>query len=229
MRKVFCFLALASSCFSFDLAIDVGHNAIQSGALSASCKKEYEYNKDLTSYIMKKMAVLDPKIQIKSNVRNTKVTFEDRYDMSKAKNLFISIHHDSVMPQFITYNQHKCPQSNHAKGYSIFVSRKNIDFQKSLYFAKKFANSLKSAGLKPSLHHNENIGGENRELIDKDLGIYVFDDLKVLKNSFSPAFLFEAGVIVNSDDEKTIGSNHFREIVSDAVYSIVGQKGESPF
>lgn len=217
------------SCFSFELAIDVGHSSIQSGALSASCKKEYDYNKELTSFIAKKMVVLDPKNKIESNVGSTKVTFEDRYNISKSKNLFISIHHDSVMPQFITYNQHKCPQSNHAKGYSIFISRKNIDFQKSLYYAKKFSNSLKSAGLKPSLHHNENISGENRELIDKDLGIYVFDDLKVLKNSFSPAFLFEAGVIVNSDDEKMINSNHFKEIVSDAVYFMLSQKGENPF
>ena len=75
-------------------------------------------------------------------------------------------------------------------------------------------------GLKPSLHHSEPIKGENRELIDKELGIYIFDDLKVLKNSYSPAFLFEAGVIVNRKEEAIIKTLGFKEKILKAFNSL---------
>jgi len=73
--------------------------------------------------------------------------------------------------------------------------------------------------LKPTLHHNEDIDGERRLLLDKKLGIYQFDDLKVLKNAHSPAFLFEAGVIVNPKDESLVRSISFKDSV---VFALLG-------
>lgn len=76
-------------------------------------------------------------------------------------------------------------------------------------------------GLRPSTHHGENIKGENREAIDKELGIYYFDDLIVVKNSECPALLLEAGVIVNPEDEKLVKTNAYKNIISQAIINSI--------
>jgi N-acetylmuramoyl-L-alanine amidase len=43
------------------------------------------------------------------------------------------------------------------------------------------------------LHHAEPVAGESRELIDRALGIYRYDELAVLRTATMPAVLFEAG------------------------------------
>lgn len=206
-------------CFGFTLGLDVGHTDSNYGALSSGCVKEYDYNLNLAKYIntnLKNKAY----ISVVSNKDTQNVSFSQRYDLSKNKDLFISIHHDSVQSQYIHYDKNHCPQTNYAKGFSIFVSEKNKHFEKSLEYAKKFAISLVLKGLKPTLHHNENIKGENRKLLDKELGIYQFDDLKVLKNAHSPAFLFEAGVIVNPQDEHLIQTVYFKDSVVSSLTEI---------
>ena len=44
----------------------------------------------------------------------------------------------------------------------------------------------------PTFHHAEPIKGENRELVNRDLGIYRFDDLIVLKSAATPAHFSSA-------------------------------------
>jgi N-acetylmuramoyl-L-alanine amidase len=43
--------------------------------------------------------------------------------------------------------------------------------------------------------------GENRPFADEANGVHYFDNLAVLKTASIPALLFEAGVIVNRDEE----------------------------
>ena len=207
--------------FGFQLALDVGHTNLQSGAKSCTGKTEYFYNTQLTDFLTGSLKK-NNSIEITSNLKIKNVSFDDRYKMSYNKDLLISIHHDSVQQQFLKYNDKKFPQTNYAKGYSIFISRKNKFYEQSLLYAKNFSQSLLESGLKPSLHHNEKINGENRELLDKKLGIYIFDDLKVLKHSSSPAFLFEAGVIVNPIDERLVCSNEYKQKFLNAILLMVG-------
>jgi N-acetylmuramoyl-L-alanine amidase len=54
-------------------------------------------------------------------------------------------------------------------------------------------------------------------LIDPEKGIYLFDDLVVLKNADAPAVLLEAAVIVHPKDEKKASSTQYRNIISEAV------------
>lgn len=75
--------------------------------------------------------------------------------------------------------------------------------------------------MKPTLHHAEKIAGENRELLDPINGIYVFDDLVVLKNSDAPAVLLEAAVIVNPDDEKKASSSQYQNKIAEAALDMV--------
>ena len=219
--KYFILFLLIQNAYAINLVLDIGHTPKQSGATSSNCQQEYTYNKELVLYILEKLKDKhNIEISLSSKKDDEELTFEDRYNSSVDKDLFISIHHDSVQKQFIKYIN-GCPTTNYAEGFSIFVSKKNIEYEKSLEYAKIFAEELISRGLVPTLHHAEKIKGENRELIDRKLGIYLFDDLKVLKNANSPAFLFEAGVIVNPNEEKKVKTKVFKDNITEAVMRLL--------
>ncbi len=213
-KYIFLFFLPFTSLLAFDIAIDVGHTDRQEGAQSCRCIGEYHYNKNLVDFLQQ--SLVDERINI-DRLMLKNPTFEQRYNLSRGKDLFVSIHHDSVQPRYITKNESGCPNTNYANGFSVFVSRKNPFFIKSLEYAQKFSEKLIEAGYSPSLHHAESISGENRVLLDPKLGIYLFDNLKVLKHASSPAFLFEAGVIVNPIDEQRVLTQSYYEAVRDGL------------
>ncbi len=203
------------SVLAFDVMLDIGHTPTKYGALSANCEKEYNYNVALGRYLLKHLA---NHATIKATITpQREICFKERYRSSIQKDLFLSLHHDSVQERFIKRDKFGCPSSNHASGFSIFISRKNPYFKESWKYAKKLGEALVEQGLTPSLHHAEKIQGENRELLDRRLGIYVFDDLKVLKNAKAPAILFEAGVIVNPIDEEAVQSDGYKNKIGTAI------------
>ena len=139
-------------------------------------------------------------------------------------NLLISIHHDSVQPKYLSmwkFDGRELRYSDHFRGFSIFVSRKNGSAEKSISFAKYLGDSFLAAQLKPTLHHAEPIPGENRELLDETRGIYFFDDLVVLKKAQVPAVLLECGVIKHRDEEATLNDPDFRKKIADATVAAI--------
>ncbi|MCY0852549.1 N-acetylmuramoyl-L-alanine amidase family protein [Cupriavidus sp. D39] len=124
--------------------------------------------------------------------------------------LFLSIHHDSVQPRYL-------PVANQFAGYSLFVSRKNVDPKGSLACARAIADHLLALGRRPTPHHAEAIPGENRPVADAQRGIYWFDDLVVLRTAQQPAVLFEAGVIVNPNEEAMLANDQARRAIAGAV------------
>jgi N-acetylmuramoyl-L-alanine amidase len=148
------------------------------------------------------------------------ISLEERAKNSAGKKLFISIHHDSAQQQFIQYvNGNPC--SNKAEGFSIFVSSKNAFFQESLAIARVLGQSLRNSGLNPSRHHGEKIQGEDRQLLDEKLGIYLFDDLIVLKKAQSPALLLEAGVIISPVDDVRIKTKVYQLKIAEAIAAAI--------
>ena len=123
--------------------------------------------------------------------------------------LFPSIHHDDVQEIYHakwTYDGAPHSYSDRFSGYSLFLSRENRHFDDSLAFAKLLEAALTECGLAYSAHHAEPIRGEGRQLIDKALGIYRYDQLFVLRFNAAPAVLLEAGIIVNRADEVVLAS-----------------------
>src|SRR5262249_26316763 len=106
-------------------------------------------------------------------------------------------------------------------GYSLFVSRLNSHFSDSLMFAKLLGISLKTRGMRHSAHHAEHLPGENRQLIDNSAGVYLYDQLVVLKFTRAPTVLLEAGVIVNRVEELVLGSSESRATVAASVLEAV--------
>lgn len=217
---VMLFCGLAGATFAADVVLDPGHSVKSPGATSCTGQKEYIYNDALVGMIAKYLAHNGNPVEI------TRKPGEDlklltRASKSAGKQLFISVHHDSVQPQFIQVMSNGNPVSEKAKGYSIFVSRKNPFFNESLAAARKLGKSLRDRGLTPTLHHAEKISGENRPLLDRELGVYAYDNLAVLKNAKSPALLFEAGVLVHPEDEKLVQSPKYRQAVSEAMLETI--------
>lgn len=210
---------LINAAYCAEIILDPGHYPARPGAVSHTGEKELVYNESLVNSI---------KSEFERKRIGYKITRQPGQNMAlmprtkgtKDAGLFLSIHHDSVQPQFIQYVDGK-PVSEKGEGYSLFVSRKNKYFNESVAYARKIAQNLYNAGLRPSRHHGEKIKGENREALDEKLGIYVFDDLVVLKHSQCPAVLFEAGVLVHPRDEKLVKSAKFKSVVSRAIADAV--------
>lgn len=209
------------AAFGLDLVLDPGHSPKSPGAVSCAGVPEYRYNNALVAHIAASLAGMPHVRVLLTKGDNEEISLKERVKDTAGKDLFISVHHDSVQPQFLIIkggNAGNC--SDKASGFSIFVSRKNPFFKESLAAATMLGKSLLAQGLRPTLHHAEPIAGENRPLLDKELGIYVYDDLVVLREALSPAILFEAGVIVNPVDEKTIQMDAFKGKVVKAIREI---------
>lgn len=198
----------------FPIAIDIGHTPDRPGAISATGKPEYLFNRAVAGMLLKELKerripafIINPggkPISLKGRVQ-VAITAKAR--------AFISIHHDSVQPKYLKEWPHKGKTrrySNKFSGYSLFLSAHNQGFEKALPWAQATGSNLLQAGFRPTLHHAEPIPGENRPLIDKKLGIYRFDGLAVLKASPMPALLVECGIIVNRTEEAALETEEVR-------------------
>jgi len=211
----------ANRANSGGVLIDPGHSSRSSGAMSCSGKPEYLYNTTLANSVV---AFLSSKhiLVALSHQADEELSLLDRARTAAGRDLLLSLHHDSVQPQFLSRHSKKhgtC--SEKAKGFSIFVSRKNPFYKKSLQYANSLGSALVKRGLTPTLHHAEPIDGENRPLLVPDRGVYAFDDLVILKNANSPAVLLEAAVIVNPNDEALATTASYRTIITESIYEML--------
>ena len=186
------------------VAIDIGHSESAEGAVSARGVGEFVFNRNIANLLLERIRRdgIDQAFIIDSDGKS----LEQRTESAKLQNanLLISIHHDSVQPSYLstwTYKGANLRYSDRFHGFSLFVSKKNPQAEESLQLARDIGSQLVKAGFSPSLHHAEKIKGENRELVDRKRGIYIFDDLIVLKTAAMPAVLLECGVIVNRQEE----------------------------
>lgn len=204
------------------IVVDVGHTREAGGALSARGVREYEFNLRLATQVKNDLVSAGFSATYLMRTKGTKRNLEERADRANKihADLFISIHHDSVQDFYLRrwkYNGQEYLYSDRFKGYSVFVSYANTHLDASRRFAVDLAQELKAHGLAFTIHHAEKIKGENRELIEPDLGIYRFDELVVLRRTKAPAVLLEAGVIVNRAEELTLATTDFQKRVSESV------------
>jgi N-acetylmuramoyl-L-alanine amidase len=190
----------------YGVGIDVGHSIEMPGAVSARGTSEFFFNRRLAGAVVTELWRRGFTKAFLINEKGASVSLAQRTDVARehSAQVFISIHHDSVKPRFLslwTYKGKRRLYSDKFHGYSIFYSDKNKSARASLDFARLLGAELRSHGFEPTLHHAEKIAGENRELVDREKGIYRFDDLVVLRTAEMPAVLFEAGVIVNRQEE----------------------------
>jgi len=193
------------------IAVDTGHTPLHPGATGASGRVEYLYNLDMSRALAKDLVISGDRVS-RTSANGNEITLQERSTQAPDADLFISIHHDSMLQEWIDAGRRK-----EFSGYSIFVSKKNTNYEYSLNCAKKIGEQMIAIGEKPSLYHAIPIQGENRPLLDKHLGIHQYDDLIVLKTAPIPAVLVEIGVIANPDEEARLSKPDTIQRVSHAI------------
>lgn len=210
----------------FTLAIDIGHTPKRPGAISARGQPEYRFNQALAETLLTRIRRQDPFSAFLINPQGQEIALHNRPLVANKRQaqLLLSIHHDSVQPQYLSPWEHEGQQrrySDRFQGHSLFVSSRNPHYEDSRRFADLLGEQLLAAGLTPTLHHAERIPGENRPLLDAAKGIYQYDDLVVLREADIPAVLLECGIILNRDEELRVASDAFRATVAEAVIQAV--------
>jgi N-acetylmuramoyl-L-alanine amidase len=217
-------LALATSAGS-DLkprvALDIGHSIKQPGAYSARGVGEYYFNRTIAEAVLRSLKQSGELEAFIINPQGKSISLAERTRQAanKRATLFLSIHHDSVQRRYV--KEWKVDGKTHLysdkfSGFSVFVSRKNRKFAQSQRLGRFLSEAMLARGFSPTLHHAEKIPGEGRNLLDKDLGLYEFEDLIVLKTAAMPAVLLECGVIINRSEETSLQKPEIQLRIADA-------------
>jgi N-acetylmuramoyl-L-alanine amidase len=130
-----------------------------------------------------------------------------------------------VQPRFLSIWEVDGEQllySDRFSGFSLFVSRLNGYTEQSLKCASAIGAAMRKAGFIPSRYHADPIVGENRPFADEANGVHYFDNLAVLKTASIPALLFEAGVIVNRDEELRMRDPAVRKRIVESIMAGAG-------
>jgi N-acetylmuramoyl-L-alanine amidase len=208
----------------FRIVVDVGHTAESEGALSARNVTEYEFNLRLAQRVVEKLKA-DGFALAKLLVTTGKARPSLAKRVAAANHLhaelFLSIHHDSVpdkMMESWEYEGKKSHFSDRFSGYGVFVSRSNPDFASSFQFARLIGKGMRAQRFKFADQYTLPVMGKyRRELLDRDAGVYRYDELIVLKDTQMPAALLEAGSIINRDEELQVASPERRDKTASVV------------
>ena len=191
---------------NFTVAVDSGHTPGDPGSTSARGKTEYAFNDRLARETLTALQSAGFGKAFMINPYRKDLSLHERTKLSdgRSANLFLSIHHDSVQPHYLSSWKYKGTTEKYAdqfSGFSLWVSGSTRGAAVAQAAATAIGTGLLRRGLKPTLHHAEPIAGESRQVLDSTRGIYRRDSLAVLRTSQAPAVLVEAGVIVNRAEE----------------------------
>ena len=212
----------------FRIVLDVGHTAESEGAISARNVSEFVFNLRLAKRIEAKLKAegfAETRLLLtEGKARRSLVKRVDAANDLRA-DLLLSIHHDSVPNKFLEdweFEGKKSRYSDRFSGYSVFVSRSNPDFKTSFAFAELIGKEMKAQGLDYAKQYSQAIMGRyQRELLNKETGVYRYDELIVLRKTRMAAVLLEAGSIINRDEELKMSSPERRDIISSGVTAAV--------
>ena len=212
----------------FRIVLDVGHTAESEGAISARNVSEFVFNLRLAKRIEEKLKAegfAQTKLLLTEGKARRSLVKRVAAANNLSADLFLSIHHDSVPNKFLEdweFEGKKSHFSDRFSGYSVFVSRSNPDFKTSLSFAELIGKEMKAQGLEYAQQYSQAIMGRyQRQLLNKETGVYRYDELIVLRKTRMAAVLLEAGSIINRDEELKMSSQERRDIVSSGVTAAV--------
>ena len=215
------------------IAVDVGHSIATRGAISARGVAEFDFNRALA-------LVLDDELRrggfgtmlIAAEGRTTDLVSRPRQAAQSRADLFISVHHDSAKARFLRDWQFESQPRRYLddrfRGFSLFVSRSNLHWPQAQRCASAIGARMIAAGFRPSRYHADPYLGSGREFADEANGVHFYDNLAVLRHATMPALLFEAGVIVNRDEEALLARDDTRRAIAAAITRGVTDCGFAP-
>lgn len=204
------------------VAIDIGHSLRDPGAISARGVPEYRFNYRMAQLLLARLrqdSLFREAFLVNETGAAIPLASRPAIAAARGASIFLSIHHDSVYPEQLStwfYQGKAMDVCDLFSGHSLFFSHKNGDPAASLQLARSIGSALRQAGLRPTLHH---AGRGNKVLVDRERGIYAFDNLAVLKHADMPAVLLECGIIKNSQEEVKLCDPGYQQRLVEAVYA----------
>jgi len=202
--------------------LDPGHTASSPGAIGVRGTPEVEYNDALVAVLAPRLVRAGFRVEV-TRAPGEELDLPGRAARATSRGawLLLSIHHDSAQPRFLERLERGGRPAYRAtrpiRGYALFVSERNPEARASLRAAVALGRRLLALGRPPTLHHAEPIPGEGRVLLDRQLGIYRFDELAVLRRASCPAVLLEVGVLVDPVDEAYVSDPALRDALAEAI------------
>ncbi|HTM60111.1 MAG TPA: N-acetylmuramoyl-L-alanine amidase [Burkholderiales bacterium] len=188
------------------MAVDAGHFPDKPGVIAASGTTELQYNRALAADVKKELEQAGFAVRLIGQYES----FGRRAREAQGAALYVSLHHDSVREWLL-------PQAAKFSGFSLFVSRRNVQPEKSLACASAIGVQMRAIGLKTSRYHADRVLGENRPFADEQNGVHYFDNLAVAHAPRMPSLLIEPGVVVNPADERRVTDPAMRRKIAGAV------------
>ncbi|MBE9610978.1 N-acetylmuramoyl-L-alanine amidase family protein [Chitinilyticum piscinae] len=204
------------------IALDIGHNLAKPGTLSAYGETEFSYNLALAKVIAQTLRNAGHSVTLigDDGLMNE---LKPRAEAAAGHDLFISVHHDSMKEEFLEewlVNGQPQLMSERFRGYSLYVNSDGPEYARSLHCASQISAKLQEAGFSPTLHHTDNIAGENRPMLDRQLGIYQAN-FAVLRHNTIPAILLEAGVIRHPDEAKLLRLTTYQQKIAESIATAI--------
>lgn len=208
----------------FRIVLDVGHTADSEGATSARNVPEFSFNLRLAQRIERKLkdeGFAETRLLVTEGKARPSLFKRVAAANNLNADLFLSIHHNSVPNTLLEdweFEGKKSHFSDRFNGYSVFVSHSNPEFKTSLAFAELIGKEMKAQGLQYAQQYTQAIMGRYQHpLLNKDTGVYSYDELVVLRTTRMPAVLLEAGSIINRGEELKMDSPERQGVISGAV------------
>lgn len=208
----------------FQLILDVGHTPEARGATSARNAAEFDFNLRLAKRIQARLqseGFADSYFLVTDGLARPSLLKRVAAINEIGADLVLSIHHDSVPDKFLEdweFDGGKAHFSDRFSGHSIFVSHQNPKFATSLRFARLLGRQIKAQGLSYARQYSLPLMGRYRHvLLDKEVGVYRYDQLVVLERTNMPAVLLEAGSIINRDEELAMATPERQDRIVAAV------------
>jgi N-acetylmuramoyl-L-alanine amidase len=236
-----CALALvARGAEPLLVVLDPGHGPARPGAIGVRGRPEVEYNDAFVALLRARLEAAGFRVELtRGPAEEAELGARAARASDRGAWLLLSIHHDSAQLRYLEER----PQGGRPafrttrpiRGWSLFFSGLNARREDSLRVARALGRRLVALGRPPTLHHAEPIPGEGRPLVDAALGIYRFDELKVVREARCPAVLVggdpqagrqqlprgqerpEVGVLVDEVDEAYVSDPARRAALVDAV------------
>lgn len=209
---------------TFRIFVDVGHTPESFGALSARNDTEFGFNLRLARLIVGELRAEGfAATRLLVTEGKARASLLKRVGVANAAraDFFLSVHHDSVPDKLLEeweFEGAKSRFSDRFSGHSLFVSRQNPHFATSMTLARLLGKELKERGLRYAMQYTLPLMGRYRHpLLDKEVGVYSYDQLIVLSRTRSAAVLLEGGSIINRDEEMAMNGPERHPLIAAAV------------
>ena len=213
------FSLAAIPAYATEVAVDVGHTLVSPGATSARGIGEFEFNRVLADAVG--LAFAERGISVRPiNFDGRIASLDARPQQAVGSDFFLSIHHDSVQPQWLeewVWDGQVRSFSDRYTGFSLFVSRDNPGLDTSLRCASAIGARLRRLGFIPATHHADSLPGRERPYADPDNAVHYYDNLIVLYRTTLPAVLFEAGIIKHRAEELSLRDPAWQARMADGI------------